>query len=314
MLIPILLLGLGLGLAATSYKKNRGERIRMINFEVTRADLMGPWKLATDGTRIVLSGPPSQVNVQPIPAPQWIAPWDADTRVYVAARAGLDVLLKPNGYAVIKAPTRTLPSNWLPKEASRTRAGDRWSSGLIAPARRRNGTLYWSDPWGREWPLGTYGSAHTGWSGYIGEMARGIGKGAAFAAKSIGPAIATWGTSAAQITQSPLWDVAQTGAWFLPGIGPEVSGAMAITAAIGRGEAIEDALYAGARELMPPGARSAWDAAIGVIASGGDASALARMPRDLRPAAELAYTWATTGKRPTPAEIAAAAASAGKYA
>jgi len=67
-----------------------------------------------------------------------------------------------------------------------------------------------------------------------------------------------------KISDNPLWNIAQTGAWFIPGYGPAISAGMAATAAWGRGESLTDAALAAARGAIPPQYQAAFDLGVGV--------------------------------------------------
>ena len=72
------------------------------------------------------------------------------------------------------------------------------------------------------------------------------------------------------ITNNPLWDIAQTGVSFIPGIGTAVSAGMATAAAIGRGAGLKDIALAAAKGALPGGpiAAAAFDIAAGVLLQG----------------------------------------------
>lgn len=69
------------------------------------------------------------------------------------------------------------------------------------------------------------------------------------------------------ITDNPLWDMAQTGASFIPGIGSAVSAGMASAAAIGKGKSLADVGLAAARGALPGGAmtQAAFDIGVGAL-------------------------------------------------
>jgi hypothetical protein len=96
-------------------------------------------------------------------------------------------------------------------------------------------------------------------------VARGDLKGAAGALLS--PAKA-----AAQLakTLGPVWDIAATGASFIPGVGTAVSAGMAGAAALGRGESLRDVALSAARGAVPGGplGQAAFDVAVGMAKGG----------------------------------------------
>lgn len=66
---------------------------------------------------------------------------------------------------------------------------------------------------------------------------------------------------------SPLWDVAKTASYAIPGIGPAVSGGLAGLQALGQGASLGNATLAAARGALPPGPqRVAFDMGVGAIA------------------------------------------------
>lgn len=71
------------------------------------------------------------------------------------------------------------------------------------------------------------------------------------------------------ITSSPLWNVLQTGASLVPGIGTAVSVGMGMAYAYGHDLSLKDAALAAARDALPggPAAKAGFDMAVG-IASG----------------------------------------------
>lgn len=71
--------------------------------------------------------------------------------------------------------------------------------------------------------------------------------------------------AASQITKSPVWNIAATGASFIPGVGSAVSSGMAAAAALGRGESARDIALAAAKNALPGGpvAKAAFDVAVG---------------------------------------------------
>ncbi len=68
------------------------------------------------------------------------------------------------------------------------------------------------------------------------------------------------------VTNNPLWDMARTGASFIPGVGSAVSSGMAAAAAVGRGESATNIVLAAARGALPGGplVQSAWDIGVGL--------------------------------------------------
>ena len=64
------------------------------------------------------------------------------------------------------------------------------------------------------------------------------------------------------MTSSPLWQIAKTGAWLLPG-GYTVSAAMALIEAVGREESLGDAALRAARSQLSPEQQLVWDVGVG---------------------------------------------------
>ena len=64
----------------------------------------------------------------------------------------------------------------------------------------------------------------------------------------------------------PVWDIAATGASFIPGVGTAVSAGMAAASAVGRGESLRDIGLSAARGAVPggPAAKAAFDVAVGM--------------------------------------------------
>ncbi|MBX3128386.1 MAG: LysM peptidoglycan-binding domain-containing protein [Polyangiaceae bacterium] len=90
----------------------------------------------------------------------------------------------------------------------------------------------------------------------------GVAKGAAKAATSVASTVAR---PVGELSKSPLWNVAQTGVSFIPGVGQGVSAGMAAAAALGRGESARDIALSAARGAIPGGplAQAAFDVAVG---------------------------------------------------
>jgi hypothetical protein len=68
------------------------------------------------------------------------------------------------------------------------------------------------------------------------------------------------------VTNNPLWDIAATGASFIPGVGSAVSAGMATAAALGKGASLKDAALAAVKNALPGGpvAAAAFDVAVGL--------------------------------------------------
>lgn len=95
-----------------------------------------------------------------------------------------------------------------------------------------------------------------------GNFAR-MGKESAKAAKKGGKAL---GKAAGKLTNNPIWDIAQTGVSFIPGVGTAVSAGMAGAAAVGRGASLANIGLAAARGAIPGGtlAQAAFDVGVGL--------------------------------------------------
>jgi hypothetical protein len=84
--------------------------------------------------------------------------------------------------------------------------------------------------------------------------------------EEIAEMINAYGGVFGEIAKSPLWDIAITGAYLVPGGGPFVSAGMRMAIELGRGASLEDASLAAAREALPPGpARAAFDAGMAAM-------------------------------------------------
>lgn len=68
------------------------------------------------------------------------------------------------------------------------------------------------------------------------------------------------------LTDNPIWDIAQTGISFIPGIGQAVSAGMATAAAVGKGKALADIALAAAKGAVPGGPliQAAFDIGVGL--------------------------------------------------
>lgn len=77
---------------------------------------------------------------------------------------------------------------------------------------------------------------------------------------------------------SPIWDVAIGATYFIPGVGPAVSGGLATLQAMGQGASVGNAVLTGARAALPPQSRAAFDMGVGVVLEGDapDAEQIAR--------------------------------------
>ena len=104
----------------------------------------------------------------------------------------------------------------------------------------------------------------------------------------------------------PVWNIAQTGVSFIPGVGSAVSAGMAAAAALGRGESLKDIGLAAAKNALPGGplAAAAFDVAIGLangknIGAAALAAARSRVPGgDLGKAAFDAAISVSQGHKP----------------
>lgn len=122
----------------------------------------------------------------------------------------------------------------------------------------------------------------TEYGGVIDDIGRSVSK----AASSVGGAV---GSAVGAVTNNPLWDIAQTGASFIPGVGNAVSAGMAGAAAVGRGESLKDIGLSAARGALPGGAvtRAAFDIATGAIRGHGLSATALRALRNQVPGGEL---------------------------
>lgn len=105
----------------------------------------------------------------------------------------------------------------------------------------------------------------------VGGAVSGAARGVASVAKA-GYGLASQGTHLLQeglhaISNNPLWNIVQTGASFIPGVGTAVSAGMAGAAAIGRGESLKNIALSATRNAIPggPAVQAAFDAATGLI-------------------------------------------------
>lgn len=101
----------------------------------------------------------------------------------------------------------------------------------------------------------------------FGSVGKFVKKAVSGAAKGVSSAAKTAAKGASTVTKSPIWNIAQTGASFIPGVGQAVSSGMAAAAALGRGESAKDIALAAARGAVPggPAAQAAFDVAVGAI-------------------------------------------------
>jgi nucleoid-associated protein YgaU len=99
--------------------------------------------------------------------------------------------------------------------------------------------------------------------GVLGTIAKGVG--------AVGRGVEAVGhaaqSAAHAVTDNPIWDIAQTGISFIPGVGTAVSAGMASAAAIGRGASLADVGLAAAKGSLPGGpiTAAALDMAVGAI-------------------------------------------------
>lgn len=116
------------------------------------------------------------------------------------------------------------------------------------------------EPEDDESDAGVYDDGDDGDAGWFGEdIVKGVKKGV----RAVGK-VAKGATKL--VTKNPLWNIAKTGASFIPGVGTAVSAGMASAAAFGRGESLKNIGLAAARNAVPPGpARAAVDIAVGAI-------------------------------------------------
>jgi hypothetical protein len=105
----------------------------------------------------------------------------------------------------------------------------------------------------------------------VASVAKAVGSGVASVAKA-GYGLASQGTNLLQqglkaISNNPLWNIVQTGASFIPGVGTAVSAGMAGAAAIGRGESLKNIGLSAARNAIPggPAVQAAFDVAHGLL-------------------------------------------------
>jgi len=92
-----------------------------------------------------------------------------------------------------------------------------------------------------------------------------------------------------ELTQNPLFNIAQTGVSFIPGVGTAVSGGMAAAAAVGRGESLNDIALDAAKGALPGGplAQAAFDIAVGVAKGGNLSDAATHALREQVPGGEI---------------------------
>lgn len=172
---------------------------------------------------------------------------------------------------------------------------------------RRVSTAEYVDEWSGESDTGWFGSSI---AKKVGKAAKGVAKGAVSAGKTVVKAHESVAKAAVKplspLMRSPVWNIAQTGASFIPGVGQAVSGGMAAAAALGRGESLKDAALKSARAAIPGGpvAQAAFDIAVGAAKGQRlDDAALAAV-REQVPGGELgraafdAGLAVATGKRP----------------
>lgn len=109
----------------------------------------------------------------------------------------------------------------------------------------------------------------TGWFGSsivksVGKAAKGAFK---VAKKGVNTVTSPVRHIAKAVTGNPLWNIAQTGVSFIPGVGQGVSAGMAAASKIGRGASLADIGLAAARGAIPggPAAQAAFDIAHGAL-------------------------------------------------
>lgn len=101
----------------------------------------------------------------------------------------------------------------------------------------------------------------------VGGAAKGVAKGVGGAAKGVAKVASTVARPVGELSKSPLWNIAQTGVSFIPGVGQGVSAGMAAAAALGRGQSVRDIALQAARGAIPGGpvAQAAFDVAVGAV-------------------------------------------------
>lgn len=265
-------------------------RVLRLTADATRAIQCPRW--AGDGQRVELRGAPTGTPIAC--RADGLAPRFAALVAAATGRAwGMLDYPRADAWLELDEP---IPAHFAPPLPERGFPG---GSGLLVVGwRGPSGRRYWGDAYGRELPPGSHGSTSGGsWGDFI-ERAGHIGDAAIEKLDDLRSAIG-------DVTNSPLWDLAQGAAWYIPGIGPAVSAGMAVAAALGRGESLEDLALAAARGALPAAAVGAWDAAIGVARAGGDPAALVdALPERYRGAARLAARYTEGGPPPTERELA----------
>lgn len=74
------------------------------------------------------------------------------------------------------------------------------------------------------------------------------------------------GSALSALKSSPAFDIAKTGASFIPGVGQAVSGGLSQLAAVGQGASLADSALQAVRGALPPEARAGLDIAHGALA------------------------------------------------
>lgn len=119
------------------------------------------------------------------------------------------------------------------------------------------------------------------------------------------------------LTNNPVWNIAATGASFIPGVGTAVSAGMGAAAALGRGQSLGNAVLAAGRNALPggPAVKAAFDIGLGVARGHGLSQAALGAVRGQLPggdAAKAAFDAAVTlthAKSLTPAHVATIASN-----